>query len=175
MSEIFMFPIRFIDRMSDRIFSIAGALVFSQFPQFVAQYIQRLGGHVDELKSIIYRYQSAASENGKSLEAFIQAHLGSGVTDFVNSGKIMKSNIDRFSYLSDSLSALASSTGLDRPFAFIKYFDMEIFRATLKSFTPGITVTAEGVAYAATGLLFGALVYYIIKKIFITIFGKTLG
>ena len=41
---------RFIDTSLDRVFSILGAAAFSQVPEFIQQYLQRLGGHLDEAK-----------------------------------------------------------------------------------------------------------------------------
>ncbi len=37
-----------IDRLTTAVFGTAGGLVLAQFPQFLAQYIQRIGGHIDE-------------------------------------------------------------------------------------------------------------------------------
>ena len=37
-----------IDRLMTAVFGTAGGLVLAQFPQFLAQYMQRIGGHIDE-------------------------------------------------------------------------------------------------------------------------------
>ncbi|MCU0821432.1 MAG: DUF2937 family protein [Spirochaetes bacterium] len=37
-----------LDRLMTAVFGTAGGLLLAQFPQFLAQYIQRLGGHIDE-------------------------------------------------------------------------------------------------------------------------------
>jgi hypothetical protein len=38
----------FFDRLVLAAWAIAGGLALAQFPQFLAQYLQRLGGHIDE-------------------------------------------------------------------------------------------------------------------------------
>lgn len=37
-----------IDRLAAACFGLCGGLALAQFPQYLAQYLQRLGGHVDE-------------------------------------------------------------------------------------------------------------------------------
>jgi len=37
-------PVRFLDGIVDRVFTVLGAVTLSQFPQFYGQYMQRLGG-----------------------------------------------------------------------------------------------------------------------------------
>ncbi len=42
------FALNTLDRFLAALAGAAGGLVFVQFPQFLAQYLQRLGGHIDE-------------------------------------------------------------------------------------------------------------------------------
>ena len=59
MKKILLYPFRFMDGLVDRIVSLAGAIGLAQFPQFFAQYLQRLGGHLKK-RLTIARYQAAA-------------------------------------------------------------------------------------------------------------------
>jgi len=36
------------DKLFTAVFATAGSIIFAQFPQFLTQYLQRLGGHIDE-------------------------------------------------------------------------------------------------------------------------------
>ena len=42
-----------IDGVLSRAFAAAGALAAVQFPNFVVHYMQRLGGHIDELRRMV--------------------------------------------------------------------------------------------------------------------------
>jgi hypothetical protein len=48
-----------IDQILLVIFGMAGGLTLGQFPQFFAQYMQRLGGHVDEARRVFEQYNIA--------------------------------------------------------------------------------------------------------------------
>lgn len=48
-----------IDQILLVIFGMAGGLTLGQFPQFFAQYMQRLGGHIDEARQIFEQYNIA--------------------------------------------------------------------------------------------------------------------
>ena len=48
---------------------VAGAASFSQFPEFSQQYIQRMGGAVDELSRFVAEFDADAAELGLSREA----------------------------------------------------------------------------------------------------------
>ena len=60
MEKILLYPFRFLDGLVDRVVSLAGAVGLAQFPQFFAQYLQRLGGHLEEARLVIARYRAAA-------------------------------------------------------------------------------------------------------------------
>ena len=47
---------------------VAGAASFSQFPEFSQQYIQRMGGAVDELSRFVAEFDADAAELGLSRE-----------------------------------------------------------------------------------------------------------
>jgi hypothetical protein len=48
-----------IDRLMTAVFGTAGGLLLVQFPQFLAQYMQRLGGHIDEAALASKKYNLA--------------------------------------------------------------------------------------------------------------------
>ncbi len=84
-----------VDGFVDRICSVLGALIFVQVPVFITQYIQRLGGHVDELARVVNQYRASAADTGKTLEEYVRRFLSSSEADFVSAGANMQGNIDR--------------------------------------------------------------------------------
>ena len=156
-------PLMLVDGLIDRVFAVSFAVLFAQLPQFIAQYIQRLGGHLDELARIISQYRDGAQASGKTLEQFISTHLNSGIPDFISTGKIMESNLSRYDILSQSLEAIRSANVTVKPFVFLRNADFSIVKGTFVNFTPGVPVTVEGAIYALSGLVAGVVIYFMIK------------
>jgi len=165
LKKILKMPFRIADVFLDRITVFFSAVLFAQFPQFYSHYMQRLGGHIDELNSIVRRYNSAAAGSGKTIEAYIDQHLNSSIQDFVSSGKIMLENVDRLSTLVSSQKDILSTNTFTRLPVFIREINIDIFRSTFDSFKPGIEISTDAMIYAAAGIVFGLLMYFLIKKI----------
>jgi len=170
--KIVFSPLMLVDGLVDRIFAVSFAVLFAQIPQFIAQYIQRLGGHLDELARIISQYQDGAKASGKTLEQFMATHLNSGIPDFISTGKMMQSNVSRYDVLSQSLEAIRSASVTVKPFVFLKNADFSIVKGTFQSFIPGVPVTVEGAIYALCGLIVGIILYFVLKWIVKTALSK---
>jgi hypothetical protein len=168
-------PLRIIDGLIDRIFAVSFAVIFAQMPQFIAQYLQRLGGHLDELSRIISQYRDGAKLSGKTLEQFIATHLNSGIPDFMGTGRMMEANLSRYDTLSQSLEAIRTASATVKPFVFIKNADFPIVKGTFLNFTPGVPVTIEGAVYAFCGLITGIIIYSAIKWVIRTALSKNGG
>mgnify|MGYP001066913065 CR=1 FL=1 len=48
----------------DRLACVAGALGFSQAPEIMQQYLQRIGGHLDEARRHVAEVQRVATQSG---------------------------------------------------------------------------------------------------------------
>ena len=55
----------------DRLLCVAGAVLFSQVPEFMEQYLQRLGGHLDEARRQLEQLRDVAAQIRVTLEALI--------------------------------------------------------------------------------------------------------
>ncbi len=163
MSKIF----RFLDGIADRICAVLGAVGLSQFPQFFGQYLQRLGGHLNEAGKIYEQYQKAAADAGLTLEEYVKEHLSSSSEVFISSGRVIENLVDRYNALEQSYLALSGSNIYNRWYVFIKEVDWEIAAGTWNNFIPGIPTTIEGLSYAIAGLLAGWGIYAVFKA-FIT-------
>jgi hypothetical protein len=168
--KIFKSILKIIEQTADRITIIIFAILFIQFPQFIVQYKQRLGGHVDELAIIIQQYKEVASLNGRSLQEYINLFLDSGISEFVNTGEMMNLNLQRLDYLSSALNDLMSSTGFAQFFTFIRTMDYPIFQTTLTNFTPGFAFNFETLIYVFVGAITGFVIFSAIKKFIYLIF-----
>jgi len=163
--SILLSPVLFIYSLFERMAAVAGALILAQFPSFVSHYIQRLGGHVDELSRLVKEYTVAAQRNSKTLDEYIKLHISSSINDFAETGKIMSHNVERFNDLSMSLNSIKDSDILGKPVAFIKNFDSGIFKATLNDYTLAINLTIESLFYAVMGILAVMIILSFLKFI----------
>ncbi len=163
MLKPFRHPVKFLDGIMDRIFSVIGAVSLSQFPQFYGQYMQRLGCHLDEARRTLDQYRQAAEELNLTLEEYIRAHLDSGSDVFESSGEVMQSLVERVQTLEQAYLALQDANMFNRWFVFLREADWAIAAGTWDNFTPGVPTTVEGLTYAITGLLIGWGLYTLAK------------
>ena len=158
---------KWLNGLIDRIFVVAGAVLFSQAPHFYQQYLQRLGGHVEELKLQTAALQQAAAKSGKTFGEVIQKFLSNTDLDFAAQGEVLQSMFTRYSDLNHAYSSLANATVFTRPFVFLKYFQFDIAKMTLADFTFGLTLTVEAGVYALAGMMFGYFLYRGLAAVFI--------
>src|SRR5690348_15077235 len=116
----------------DGIGAAAGAAVGSQLPEFVQQYLQRLGGHRDEAFQFVQMLRSQGSEASSAVLALAQ---------------------ERADSLAHTFDSIAQAGDLMRPAAFLRYVDVDVARATLDLFRPAVPLTPAGVLYGGLGLI----------------------
>ena len=112
--------IQWLSGFIDRLFVVAGALVFSQAPQYFNQYMHRLTGHSEELKIHIRSIQQAAAKNGLELPEYLGTFTRHQDSIINSHGILMEEMFSRYSALSQASLALQESTPLTRPFIFIR-------------------------------------------------------
>lgn len=159
------------DAFMGRLFSVIGAVLFSQFPNFVQAYLQRLGGHLDEIKRVIAQYEGAAKETGKTLKEYINIHLNSNSPEIVKTGQIISDHLSRADHLDKSMSAVANAGPFTKFISFVSNADWTIARETLSNYTPGLSFNLESVMYGLAGIIIGMILYFVIKAPVKGIFG----
>jgi len=150
-------PIRSVfaagERMLDRLLCVLGAVAFSQIPEFMQQYLQRLGGHLDEARRQLDQLQAAAARSGLTLDQ-LTAHTAAATDPAVaRLGGVLREAAARVDGLAAAESAIRHASVLARPFVFLGHLDPGIARATWSIFKPAVPTTAEGLVYALMGVL----------------------
>lgn len=170
MKRILFYPFLALESLFDRALAIVGSVSLAQFPQFYSQYLQRLGGHLDEARRIVAEYSEAAASFNLSLHDYIGIHQSASNPVLQSTGSIIDNSLARLGQLERSFQALENSTLFNRWWLFLKNLDPAIFSQTCSQYTPGLPLTIESLFYALAGLLIICGIYqgikWIIKKLF---------
>ena len=137
----------------DRILCVVGAVAFSQAPEFMQQYTQRLGGHLDEARRQLIQFEQAAGQSGLTLERFIAQTSTNADTAVAKLGGVMTRAVSRVESLESAQNALQNASLWTRPFVFVRHLDSSIAHGTWSIFKPAVPTTAEGLIYALLGML----------------------
>jgi hypothetical protein len=149
------------ERLLDRVLCVAGAILFSQLPEFMQQYLQRLEGHLDEARLVLSHFRDAAAQSGMSLDQLI---AGASKNPDPSMGKlavVIQQAIARVDHLVAADEALRHASIWTRPFVFFAHVDRGIASATLEIYRPAVPTTAEGLVYAAIGMILILSVYHV--------------
>lgn len=161
------------ETLLDRVLCVVGAVVFSQAPEFMQQYLQRLGGHLDEAARQLRQFEHVATQSGESVSAFAARAQASTDTVMARMGDIVAGTITRVDELGAAVAALRDATPWSRPFVFLEHLDTEIAQATWGVFKPAVPTTLEGALYAAAGMIvFLALYHGVIRAPIAAIVGR---
>ena len=132
---------------------LAGAVACSQYPEFSQQYVQRLSGAVDELRTVTIAFDTTARFAGMSREEAFEA-MGEG--DFQTRLRDdMKTRIYRYERLNGDDQALAGAAPLQRLARVYRMRDPELIQRTWNDFQPAVPVTSEGLVSAGIGFAGG--------------------
>jgi len=143
----------------DRLLCVVGAVLFSQLPEFIQQYLQRLGGHLDEARRQLEQFRAVAAQSDLTLDQLIARNLGSGEPTVARLGRVIQATTERVDALAAADAAIRQASMLSRPFVFLRHLDFSIVHATWTIFKPAVPTTVEGLFYSACGVLL-ALAFY---------------
>jgi len=142
-----------VEGLLDRALCVLGAVIFSQVPEFMQQYLQRLGGHLDEARRQLQQFQQAAAQSGLTLDRLIGQTSANADPAVAKLGGVMTAAIARVDTLETAQSAIQHASIWSRPFVFMRYVDSSIAHATWAIFKPAVPTTVEGLIYALLGML----------------------
>ncbi len=145
----------------DRVLCVTGAILFSQVPEFMQQYVQRLGGHLDEARRQLQQFEHAALQSGLTLDRLIGQTAANPDPAVARLGGVMTEAVTRVDTLTAAQTALQDASLWSRPFVFLGHLDSSIARATWSVFKPAVPTTLEGLVYALLGMLILMTVYHV--------------
>jgi Protein of unknown function (DUF2937) len=148
------------ERLLDRILCVVGAVVFSQAPEFMQQYLQRLEGHLDEARLTVGKFSAAAAQSGMTLAQLVAGASQNPDPSMQKVGGVIQGAVARVDQLSAADAALRGATIWTRPFEFAGHIDWGIAKATWAIYRPAVPTTPEGFLYAGIGIIFALALYH---------------
>jgi hypothetical protein len=136
---------------------LAGAAGLSQFPEFSQQYVQRLGGAVDELGRFVAEFDADAADVGLTRDAALVDLEQGGAMGAERAGTMARVII-RHQRLSADLATLRVAGPFTRAYRMRSLADAEIAQAAWAEFQPAVPLNAAGGIFAGAGFLGGLLV-----------------
>ena len=142
--------LRAIDSLFGTILAAAAGLAASQLNAFIHQYLQRLGGHLDEAGLAHRRILEGVS--GQPVEPDTQARLAEAA-------------LARVEELASAMNAIAGAHAAVRPFVFAARLEPTIASATFHGFQPAVPLDAVSLAYGAAGMVLAWLLHGLLKRL----------
>ncbi|SRR5258708_993738 len=139
---------RRLDSAAGAIFAALGFMLASQFQEFLQQYLQRLGGHLDEART---SYLSLVTGGiAKTLDPAVRETVVAGA----------RARVDT---LDGALTAISGAGPVLRPLALMRHVDIDIARATFAAYQPAVPTDPLSLAYAGAGLVLGLILWELVK------------
>lgn len=140
------------EKLLDRLLCVVGAVLFAQAPEFMQQYLQRLGGRLDEARRQLEQLNDVAVRSGLTLDQLVADTSASSDPAVVGLGGVVRAASGRVEALAAADAAIRHASLFARPWVFLRHFDPSIARATLAIFRPAVPTTLEGLLYAFVGM-----------------------
>ena len=140
--------LRKCDALLGTILAAVAGVAFAQLPAFIQQYLQRLGGHVDEAQFSLVQITTNASVRTLDVPA----------------RQVLTVSLEqRVSALESGEQAIGGASASVRPFIFLRELDTDIAVATLRAFEPAVPLSSAGLIYGLAGIVAGWLLYELLK------------
>lgn len=148
----------FLRKMILRALVLAGGLVsaagLSQFPEFSQQYLQRLGGAMGALESVVYDFDRSAMAAGLTRREALEEMNGS---PFLKRRQAdLRRIITDFERLNEDYTALRDAGPFTRLYEVFHMTDPELLQATADDFKPAVPLTFEGGMFTLIGYVGGS-------------------
>lgn len=150
----------FIRGLLDRLLLVGGVLAGGTAPSFVAQYRQRIGGHLNQVLQDLAPFQQIANlYHGGSLDALVQHHLNSPDVTFHKEGAAIKAMMDAAQHLREIFEGLSGNLAQQLWFL-SKHADPNVLSATWEVYAPSFVFSVDSIILAATTALVLWLVFH---------------
>ena len=137
------------------VFALLFAFLFTQVPEFVEQYRQRLGGAIDELAANVARFDSDSAQAGLTESGGIDRLRGNADPLVKERGEQMQDDVDRLQSLRDTQDLFRSEGPVARLLTFVTHYDQRVARGAYRDFEPAVPTSPEAFVLGLLGFVFG--------------------
>ena len=141
------------EKLLDRLLCVFGAVPFCQLPEFIQQYLQRLGGRLDEARRQLAQFTEIAAQSKLTLSEFIERTGHNADASVARLAGVMHDAVVRVDSLAAADAAIRNASLWEKPFVFFAHLDPAIARATFSIYRPAVPTTVEGLVYAVLGII----------------------
>jgi len=132
----------------DRVILVCAAVAGGLIPGFIAQYRQRLGGHLDQARLDLAPWQKLADQFYQGdIDKLIQYHLSSTDATFHAEGAIIRTLVATVHQLQAAVDAMHGSLASQALYLAV-HADPALLHATFADWVPAFALSGEGIAFA---------------------------
>lgn len=125
----------------------------SQFPEYSQQYVQRLGGAVDELRGFVSDFDASAEKVGKTRDQALEEMTG---TEFLDNRQAdMTRTIGRFEQLNADYTKMKDANTFGRIAQIRSLPDPVVMAGAWDDFKPALPLTLDGLLFLLSGYFMG--------------------
>jgi Protein of unknown function (DUF2937) len=129
------------------------ALFTSQVPEFMQQYLQRMGGAMDELNIVVSHFEEDSGRSGYEVTGALQLMTKNPEQLVRDQGTRMKENISRLNRLRQQHAAMKDAGTFGRLSAYLANVDGPINARTWDNYKFAVPLSVEGLLFALIGFL----------------------
>jgi len=152
-------------RILNGLAGVGGAGSLSQFPTYYQQYLQRLGGRLDQAQIQVSRIETAAREEGMTLAQYIEKFTSSADSTYLQQGAVLSEEVADLNRLREAVDALTRASPIEHPLRLLQHIDTETARSAFGDFALGLPLTTEGMVYAGIGLILGLVLLAGVERV----------
>lgn len=163
----------FVSGILDRIILVVGVLAGGTIPSFIAQFRQRLGGHLDQALTDLKPFQDIANQlhNG-SLDLLVKHHLNSIDPTFKSEGNAIAAMQQSAKMLGEAWRIMQGDIQQQIKFM-VMQADPNMLQATWHTFEPAFGFTEEALIFAGVLGVSAWLIFLALSAIVGWIFGRS--
>src|SRR5580658_9093907 len=110
-----------VEGLFDRALCVIGAVLFSQIPEFMQQYLQRLGGHLDEARRQLGQLREVAVQSNVTLDQLIANTSANADPAVARLGGVLRETAARVDILTADSLAIQGASLFAKPFVFLRH------------------------------------------------------
>ncbi|MBB4286693.1 DUF2937 family protein [Roseospira goensis] len=143
--------LRKVDSLGGAVVAALGGGAASQWREFLQQYLQRLGGHLDEAR--------------RQVESLNARHDTADPAHQTVLADMLYDSQARAASLTEALRRLTDADPVTQPLVFLRHMEPAVARATLETFQPALPLDPASLGWAGAGLVLALLLYELAKGV----------